>query len=435
MRNITILLIFFSISIAKAQTPWTFDSCLNYGLEHNLELKQLQYQQKISSLNYTQSCFNLLPTAGTNANHKINNGRSINPENNEYVNYSYQNGNIGAYIDFNIFNGFADYYTISRSKFENNSAKSAIEIAKLELAFKTLDAYLNVLYFNDFEIMSANQLEVSKEQSQLTQNLYNLGKFSYTDVLEMQATESANNELAVNANNGKKQAILYLSQLINVPTTDSLTINPTAEWIPDSTLQLIPTDQLYSLAESHTAYVKNAEIQLHVSDKDVKLAYSKLFPTLTAGWYYGSGYSGLTINEAYINNRQLKNNLSNQIYFSINLPIFERFSRITSISKANMNKHIAENKLDIAKQQLYKQLQKLHTDLNNAWAHYKSRQQTMLSMNKLYQYSTDRFKIGLISTLEFKLSQSNCNKANTDFLQAKYELLLKQQILKLMIGS
>lgn len=444
MKNIIILITLHITVTANAQQFWTFDSCLNYALKYNLDIQQSCYNQQISSINYRQSGLNILPTVSSYVNHNINNGRSINQADNTYVNQGYQSGTMGLNLNFNIFNGFTDYYAIAKSKYANKATQANFEILKLELSFKILEAYLKVLYCNEFQKICYQQAQLSQQQSNYVETLYNMGKNSLPNVLEMKAALALNNEIALNAANKTIIAQLQLVQLINYSNTQTLMLDSALNWQPDSTLLLTNPSQLYLQTFNNTAYISNAQYQLKIAESQLAQTRGKLLPTFMVGASVGSGYSGLAVNPRinnmntqnnYSYNQQISDNINNQIYFSINIPIFDRFSRLSDIGIAKVNKLQAQNHLNIAQQTLNNQLQILFADYKNAWAHYHSKTITYNSISQLYNNANQRFKMGVLNALEFRLSQVNYNIAQTELLQSKYELLLKQQMLKLYMGS
>ena len=69
-----------------AQKTWTLDECVAYAVEHNLALNNFKYNSDSNKETYKQSIRNLLPNITGSTDYNIRYGRSINPNNNEFIN-------------------------------------------------------------------------------------------------------------------------------------------------------------------------------------------------------------------------------------------------------------------------------------------------------------------------------------------------------------
>ena len=53
---------------AWAQTPWSLDDCIRYGVEQNLTLRNKQLDTRIAGENYLGALGRFLPEVGTSGN-------------------------------------------------------------------------------------------------------------------------------------------------------------------------------------------------------------------------------------------------------------------------------------------------------------------------------------------------------------------------------
>ena len=102
---ITTLLLFAS-TVVSAQQVWTLDECVAYAIKNNLQINDFELNTDSNKESYRQSVRNLLPIINGFADYSINFGRSINPENNSFVNTEFFSNNYSLQSSFDLFQGF-----------------------------------------------------------------------------------------------------------------------------------------------------------------------------------------------------------------------------------------------------------------------------------------------------------------------------------------
>jgi len=79
-----ISIIFFGLN-AHSQKKWTLEECINYALEHNIDLKQNKLQLDIQESNLLRSKAAMLPTLNANANDIVNWGKTVDRYTNQFA--------------------------------------------------------------------------------------------------------------------------------------------------------------------------------------------------------------------------------------------------------------------------------------------------------------------------------------------------------------
>ncbi|MEC7263621.1 MAG: TolC family protein, partial [Bacteroidota bacterium] len=86
-------LFFLTAVLGFSQESWTLDECVAYAIEHNLQVKNTNYNNDSSKETYRQSIRNLLPTVNGSTGYTINIGRTADPNTNDYVNTEFFSNN------------------------------------------------------------------------------------------------------------------------------------------------------------------------------------------------------------------------------------------------------------------------------------------------------------------------------------------------------
>lgn len=85
---------------------FTLNDCIGIAINNNLGLKSSRLNAKTSKINYKQSRLDILPNLNANYNLGINNGRSIDPFTNNYINQELTFSNAELTLNTTVFNGF-----------------------------------------------------------------------------------------------------------------------------------------------------------------------------------------------------------------------------------------------------------------------------------------------------------------------------------------
>ena len=106
--SLSIVIVF--CTIAQSQTgqnsTLTLADCIEIALKNNLTLKSSELNADSSKVRYGQSRSNLLPDLNANYNLGKNDGRSIDPFTNDYINQKLTFSNAGLNLNATVFNGF-----------------------------------------------------------------------------------------------------------------------------------------------------------------------------------------------------------------------------------------------------------------------------------------------------------------------------------------
>ena len=113
---ITALLV-LSCFIGISQEVWTLEECVDYAIEHNLQVKNTSYNNESSRESYRQSIRDLLPSVSGSTDYTIRYGRSADPQTNDYVNTEFFSNNYSLNASLDLFRGFQKLNTIRASKF------------------------------------------------------------------------------------------------------------------------------------------------------------------------------------------------------------------------------------------------------------------------------------------------------------------------------
>jgi outer membrane protein len=198
---------------------------------------------------------------------------------------------------------------------------------------------------------------------------------------------------------------------------------------------LFTPDEIYAMAVASKPEIKAEEYRLMGTDNSIKIAKSALYPSLSFSAGLGSNYyktSGFT-GDGF--GKQLKNNFSQYLGLSLNIPIFNRFSTRNSIRSAQISQHTQQLVLENTKKSLYKEIQQVYYNAIAARSKYESCLVATKSSEDAFNVMSAKYENGKANITEFNESKNNMLKSQSDCVQAKYEYVYRYRTLEFYKGD
>ena len=459
----------FSIT-AVAQTGedvWTLQRCLEYALEHNIQLQQAELGIAQGNLTERAAKGAFLPNLNTSSSYGVNIGQRIDPFTNQFASDAVQSSNYGISSGLTLFNGFQNHLNLRRARLGLELAQANVEIAQNNLALNLASAYLNVLFQKEFLTIAQFNAVATGRQVDRIQKLVNAGAAANSDLFDVLAQQAADQSAVVSAENGVTISKLALAQLLQLSgdDADNMDVAPPSDDLIETTQLPLSSDAAVEFALQAFPDMKAAELQVTDAHLGLDLAKAQRMPRITGSYSVGSGYSqnrqtaisqpitqdvtietleGLLLTyPAVIENGefatmpfqdQFTNNLNQSIFFSLSLPIFNGFSIETNIDRAEVD--ILSAKL--AKKQTS---QALTQTVEQAWADARAAQRTFEANDRALEAATlamtnaeARFEAGAISALEYADVRTRLDNARVNALRTQYDFVFKTRILDFYLG-
>lgn len=468
-RVILILFALFSSGFLKAQESWTLEQCIQYAIDNNIQVKQQSLNFDYYQNQLTSSKLQALPSVNASAYESLRFGRSVDPYTNEFTEDNTQSTNMDISARMDLFRGGQRFHEIKKAELNVQASLKDLEKAKNDLSVNIANAFFNVLYNEELLEVSIRQVETTREQVSNTEKLVNAGSLAQGNLLEVQS-QLANEELQmVNAQNNLDLAYLTLIQYLELDTIKNFKIaRPFIDPINEGTV-LPNVTQVYYEAEMNMPEIERSELSLAIANRDLSIARSNFYPSLTMSASYGSGFSdaqqiidqitpsdpmlvGYGINstsgdvfdvyqygfdytyktKAFSN--QIRDNASASVSIGLSIPIFNGWQVKTAVNNAKINMETQRFSLDLAKKQLYREIQQAYADATAAMKRYIATQKALDAMQESFRYTQKRFDVGLVTSLEYNTAKTQLNQTESELLRAKYEFVFKQKILDFYRG-
>ena len=430
-RTLLITLLFATVLGAQAQKVWTLDECINYALEHNLDIRKTQLARQQADYQYKVSKNAWLPTLNANAGEYLGFGQSPSYTRG-YVSDNSSSASFGASLSLPLFQGLNLDNTAKADALNLQATEMDQKAAQLNLKLNVMAFYMQVLYGKEQVEIARRQVELSNEQLQKTQQLFESGRIAEADVYESQAQLASDQAALTQAETDLSLSLLTLTQVLEIEDFECFEISEPEAFFANQEPQLGTPQATIATALQNQPAMEAARLRVQKSQYDLKATKSAWYPSLD---FYGGYSNGLYhyFGDTYPNtpvSEQLKRNSRAQLGISLNIPIFNGMKTKYRVKMTELS--IADQQLDLENTE-----KTLRKEIQQAYGNAKAAQQKMAAVeNRLnasrgaYGFPKGGYDMGKKTLLELNESKLRFHKAESDLLQARYEYLYRCKIIE-----
>lgn len=413
-------------SLQAQSKKWTLAECIDYAVEHNIEVKQSRNQVLSLKVQKNSLRNSFLPDLNAGASQNFTYGRSLN-QNNTYENSNIQNSSFSVSTELPIFVGFKRTASLSQNKFDLLAAEANRELIENNLSLNVTGAYFQILLNKEIYRIALEQIQLTKEQEARTLLLIENGKAAESQLYDVRAQLADDELTATEAKNSLRLAFLDLAQLMELKGYEDFDIDSLGGNVAVS--DTLSPLHIYQDALTCMPQIQQAFYSLQSKAKGVKIAKSGYYPTISFAAGINTGYynDGSRLSETF--RRQFSNNMQKSLCFTISIPLFDRFSTRNQVRAARIEEDNARLALENEKKQLYKDIEQAYTDAVSAYEKYKSTTKAVVANQEAHRYALEKYAAGKSTVFEYNEIKMKLADTLSKQSQAKYTYLLKKRIL------
>ena len=424
-----------SFSSAVAQKQWSLRECCNYAVEHNISIKEQENKCRQQELSLSTARNSRLPDLSGSVSQSFSFGRGLTSEN-TYTNTNTSNTSFGLNTSIPIFTGFQIPNEIKLNQLNLEAATADLEKAKDDIRMQVAKAYVQILYDMEIADVANRQIEIDSAQVARLEAFVKNGKAAEAELSQQKSTLAKSRLTATQAVNDYRLAILTLTQLLELPTPDGFDIERPSQDELDAlaNVGLLGPDQIYAEALGVKPQILSQQLKLKGAEHSIKIAKAANYPTLSLGGGLGTNYYTTSGFESEKFGKQLENNFSQSLGLNLSIPIFNRFKTRNNIRSAKIDHETQQLRLEDAKKTLYKEIQQVYYNAQNAQSKEKSAYEALLSSKDAFQLMQAKYENGKATITEFNESKNNYLKSESDLVQARYENLYQHALIEFYRG-
>ncbi len=432
------------IEVVKETKIWTLEECVRYALANNITIKQTELDSIDANINKRGAIGNFLPTANANANHSWNIGLNQNITTGLLQNQTTQYSAFGASAGVNLYDGLRNLNNLRRAKLAIVASQYQLTKMQEDVALNVANAFLQVIFDKEFLKVQRKQKEINEKQLFQTQEFVDAGSLPKGDLLDVKATIASDTQRVIAAENALLISKLGLAQLLQLKEFYNFDVKDETDLNDENNMLAKTPLSIYENAKEQRTEIKIARTQLEIAMKDLAIAKGSYQPTLNAFFSYDTriSYNDVTYFEgstlvteaAPPFGQQFADNAGKSFGASLSIPIFNGFQVRNNVDRAKVE--IERRKIALEQEDLYLQrtVYTAYTDALGALKGYESAVAAVESRQGSYDYSKEKYDVGLMNSFDFFQSQSLLTNAQSEVLRTKYDYIFKIKILEFYFG-
>lgn len=335
-----------------------------------------------------------------------------------------QTASAGINLSQNLF-ALAAIDAYSALKLNASSVEIQTEAALQDLMVRVAQAYLDVLRAQDARDSIAAQLAAVERQFEQTEQRYEVGLVTVTDVMDARATLDETRVALIQARNSANTALQNLSVLIG-ETPDS--VLPLGDDLPIEMPEEGELQQWVDFALANHPDVLAAEQSLASGKKQLRARRNNRLPILSANAsvnYQDDPTDGLDFDEK----------LGSSVGLSLTIPLYTGGATSSEIMSTGLNNNIAEQNLELLKRGIRVQVTNFYHQVQTDVQNIQAQQQVVASRESALEATQVGYEVGTRNIVEVLNAQQALFQARQAYADARYNYVFDRLQLKEAAGQ
>ena len=381
-----------SLSQIALADVWSLDSCINYAVSHNLNIKAADIELMQSENSVTEAKDAFLPTLSAGAGQNWDFGRGLTSQN-TYANRNTSMFSWNAQMSLPLFQGLRTVRQLRYSRSNLTMLHHQSAAARDEVRLSVINYYLQVLYNKELLEVSREQLRLSNVQLERQKVLLEGGKVPEVDVIQAKAQVAKSEVQVVTSENDYQVSLINLAKALELNDIEGFEVGP-------------------------------------VADDAVSVAKSGYLPKLNFNAGLGSSYYTVSGEDSHSFGKQMRDNFSKTLGFSLSVPIFDAFSTRNSVRQAKLRKLNAQLQLEQQESELHKNIRLAYYQALGAEKKYEAGKTAVIAAKAALDAMTEKYTYGKANATEWEQTQSEYITTLAQQVQSKYEMILRNRVLQ-----
>ena len=438
--------ILMCFAFAKAYSQPSIDTLLSREqavqlmLENNYGIKIAENTTKIAENNSGILNSDYLPSLQGNAGAS----RDENDSNTDFNGALDQNGNLredieinnaqttqysaGLSLNYTLFDGLGRLYNYKRLQEQYQlsqlEARSTIENTTVQL----MSVYLEIARLTENVKVLEESLEISKKREQRAQYQFDYGQVNKLEILNARVDINTDSINILNAKQSLRNTKRDLNLLLNRELQANFVVDTTVVLqnmlVIDSYLEKVPDNNVRLLQSASN---------LQISDYDIKTSRALLLPRIGLTGSYGWNQSINPPTAFFPATTRTGSNVA--VGANLTWDIFDGGRSINSLRNAKISYETEALFKSQLEQEVARDVANAKGNYTNALAIYRMQEQNVLTNKSNFERSEEQFKLGQVSSIEFRQAQVNLLNAETIKNLAKYDAKLAEYQLLQLAGQ
>ncbi len=444
--KLTAILLVLSFGITTAQQKkWTLEECVLYAVENNLTIEQFELDLENAKIDKSDAIGAFLPSLNGNLGIQERSGLVVNPNSNTNTTGTIFSFAPGASSNVTLFDGLRNIHRLNRAKLTAIANQYRLDDFKDDIRLNVAIGYLQILSNKEALKVSRAQYAATEQDLKRIKELVDSGVVARGDLLEIEATAANQDQQIVNGESLVLISRISLAQLLQITDYENFDIIDESFEIPPSDILNNSPKTIFAKALEFRNDIKFSKANVDLAEKDLQISKGALYPTLNTFFSYNTFYTDqFRIGLDPVTNLPFtfRDDFKTQLYsndgisygFQINVPVLNGFSVKNNIKRSKISVERTMLQFEQDKLALEATVQQSYVDVITFSKAYEAAEKTLEARRLAYQYSKERFDVGLLNSFDFSQAQTRVDRAEADVVRTKYDYIFRLKILEFYFG-
>jgi outer membrane protein len=416
---------------AQEKDAWTLPGMIAYATAHNIQVKQAQLGSQNYQADYEQARASRLPTLSISGQQSLTAGQSIDPVTSEFVAQDIHATSLSLNSQLTLFNGNRVNNSIKQNALLVQSGQLAVEEAKNSIVVALTQVYLQALYNREAVGIAQETVNTSQKQVERMQALVEAGSARAGELAQLRSQLAGDKAALVAAQNQYDAQLLTLKQLLELELNDDFAI-ATPEVSAEPNGVLVDKNEAYRKALAQVPEVKNSRLGINIAQLDLAQAKAGYLPTVALTASVGTGYTSV---QDFSCLDQFDNNRNERVGLSVSIPIFNQKKTSTSVQKARVGTQSAKLQVTATQKEVLQKIENTYQSVVAGQSQLEAAREQLSAAEESFRLAEEQFGLGMLNAVDFLLQKTNYLFAQQSYSQAKYSVLLNNQLLEFYQGN
>ncbi|NND16832.1 MAG: TolC family protein [Eudoraea sp.] len=437
--KITLTLCLFAFVLGTAQVrKWTLEECVTYAVDNNLTIEQFELDLENARIDKSDALGNFIPNLNAQLSVSGNTGLILDPTTNSLVTGTIFSSSGNVTSGLTLFDGLRNVYQMNRARMNEVANQYRLDNLIDDIRLNVANAYLLVLSNKESLKVFAAQYAVTEQDMKRTKELVDSGVVPRGDLLEIEATAANQEQQIVDGENQVTLSLINLAQLLQITDYENFEIADEEFAVPPAEILDNSPKVIFDKALTFRNDIKFSETNVDLAEKDLQIAKGASYPTIGAFINYNTRYSDQTIDpltgETIPFRDQLYLNDGISYGAQLNIPVFNGFSTGNNIKRSQISLEKARLQFEQDKLDLENTINVAYVDVQSFAKSYEAAQKTLEARKLAYDYSKERFDVGLMNAFDFSQAQARVDNAEAEVIRTKYNYIFRIKVLEFYFG-
>lgn len=400
----------------------SLDQCLDMALGYNYTMQSVALDEETRQADVKQSKMEFAPDISASLSENVSRTNADG---------TYWNGNYDLSASMTLFQGGELLTTLKQNKMVYEQTRLQTQQYNNELTISVLQSFLTALGYEELLSYQESIVESSRQQAEEGKVKYEAGKILESDYLLLEAQYATDLDNVTTTRINLENTLVDLKNLMAMDLSQQIRLVSPDDAVLEAMLSIPTREEVVFRGMETMPEVKISDYNVQIAEKDVRIAKSGYYPTITLNGGIGTGHAA----DFSRYGNQLSDRFGPQGGITVSIPIFNRNRTQTNVKQSKIALKQAELEHEQSLKDIEQTLINEYGQVLSTMSKYKASAIKENAYYSSFMAYTEKFKAGAITTVQLLQQQNDYISAVNDYVQNKYTFMLQRKILDVRIGE